>query len=201
MELSETLEAITPAYAPPEVFHRQPPTEYGDVYSLGATLYALLADGRRGPERHADIVDMFERQDEPIERIPGVDDEFMDLLLAALADVPTDRPSAAQFRDRLSALTLARPLHNGSAARRQRVGINGLPGRVDRRPGRRPDYADVRCVAGGAAAGHRVRVGAAGAAAGNKPPPEELTVDPETGAGRIGYWILVARGGDPGRRA
>ena len=42
MELSETLEAITPAYAPPEVFHRRPPTEAGDVYSLGATLYAVL---------------------------------------------------------------------------------------------------------------------------------------------------------------
>ena len=42
MELSETLEALTPAYAPPEAFDEQPPTEYGDVYSLPATLYALL---------------------------------------------------------------------------------------------------------------------------------------------------------------
>ena len=37
------MEAITPAYAPPEVFHRRPPTESGDVYSLAATLYALLS--------------------------------------------------------------------------------------------------------------------------------------------------------------
>ena len=42
MGLSETIDAITPAYAPPEVFRRQPLTEYGDVYSLAATLYALL---------------------------------------------------------------------------------------------------------------------------------------------------------------
>ena len=43
MGLSETIEAITPAYAPPEVFRQQPLTEYGDVYSLAATLYALLS--------------------------------------------------------------------------------------------------------------------------------------------------------------
>ncbi len=43
MELSETFEAITPAYAPPEVFQRKPPTEAGDVFSLAATLYAMLA--------------------------------------------------------------------------------------------------------------------------------------------------------------
>jgi serine/threonine protein kinase len=42
--LSETVEAITPAYAPPEVFAKKPVTEYADVYSLAATLYAA---GRR----------------------------------------------------------------------------------------------------------------------------------------------------------
>ena len=106
MGLSETIEAITPAYAPPEVFRRQPLTEYGDVYSLAATLYALLS-GR--PPRALDgktpsIAEVMELQQEPIARIPGVDPKFMDVLLAGLADVPTDRPSAAQFRDRLAAL-------------------------------------------------------------------------------------------------
>ena len=101
MELSETLEAITPAYAPPEVFHRRPPTEAGDVYSLGATLYAVLS-GRppRWPETGTpNLVDMFERLEEPIERIPGVDDELMDTLLAAMASRPgatgRRRPSSA----------------------------------------------------------------------------------------------------------
>ena len=42
-ELSVTMEALTPAYAPPEMFHSHPATESGDVYSLAATLYALLA--------------------------------------------------------------------------------------------------------------------------------------------------------------
>ena len=74
MELSETLEAITPAYAPPEVFQRKPPTESGDVYSLAATLYALLPGGRRAGRSLAPRpIDMCERQDEPIEPIPEVD--------------------------------------------------------------------------------------------------------------------------------
>ena len=109
MGLSETLDAITPAYAPPEVFRREPFTEYGDVYSLAATLYALL-NGR--PPRELDgktpsIDEIMDLQQKPIARIPGVDPKFMDQLLAALADVPTDRPSAAQFRDRLAALSLS----------------------------------------------------------------------------------------------
>jgi hypothetical protein len=117
MELNETLEAITPAYAPPEVFHRKPPTKAGDVYSLGATLYAMLA-GR--PPRWPDdgtpnIIAMFERLGEPIDRIPGVDDDFMDVLLVSLASDPGDRPSAAEFRDRLKALTLGAPAVNGKA--------------------------------------------------------------------------------------
>jgi serine/threonine protein kinase len=111
MELSETIEAITPAYAPPEVFSGKQPTEFGDVYSLAATLYALLA-GRapRWPESDApSIADVMERQHEPIERIARISRPFMDLLAAGLADDPADRPSAAQFRDRLKALDLTPP--------------------------------------------------------------------------------------------
>ncbi len=108
-ELSETIDAVTPAYAPPEVIHRQPATEFGDVYSLAATLYALLS-GR--PPRVTDskppsIAEIMERQQEPIARIPGVDEHFMDLILEALADTPTARPTAARFRDQLTALELA----------------------------------------------------------------------------------------------
>jgi hypothetical protein len=118
MELSETFEtAITPAYAPPEAFNRRPPTQAGDVYSLAATLYAVLA-GRppRWPDDGTpDLVQMVERLKDPIERIPGVDDEFMDALLDAMGSDPCGRPSAAHFRDRLQALTLGAPRTNGSA--------------------------------------------------------------------------------------
>ena len=102
------MEAITPAYAPPEVFDRKTPTEFGDVYSLAATLYALLAGHPpRWPCPQAPTVaEMTERLSEPIEPIPEIKRPFMDLLMSALADEPTDRPTAAQFRDRLRALEL-----------------------------------------------------------------------------------------------
>ncbi|NBM20759.1 serine/threonine-protein kinase, partial [Streptomyces sp. GC420] len=41
-ELSVTREALTPAYAPPEAFRMTEPAPAGDVYSLAATVYALL---------------------------------------------------------------------------------------------------------------------------------------------------------------
>ncbi len=108
LDHGEGMEAITPAYAPPEVFLRKTPTEFGDVYSLAATLYALLAGHPpRWPSPKAPTVaEMMERLSEPVERIPEVKRPFMDLLMAGLADEPTDRPTAAQFRDRLRALEL-----------------------------------------------------------------------------------------------
>jgi serine/threonine protein kinase len=108
--LSETVEAITPAYAPPEVFAKKPLTEYADVYSLAATLYAVLSGH---PPRWSDtkeapsIAEIMKRQKTPIRRIPGVDKAFMDALLGAMAENPEDRPTAAQFRDQLGALTLS----------------------------------------------------------------------------------------------
>jgi hypothetical protein len=111
--LSETVEAITPAYAPPEVFAKKPLTEYADVYSLAATLYAVLSG--RAPRwsettETPSIPEIIKRQRSPIKRIPGVDKAFMDVLLNAMAADPEDRPTAAQFRDQLSALNLTTKL-------------------------------------------------------------------------------------------
>ena len=111
--LSETVEAITPAYAPPEVFAKQPVTEYADVYSLAATLYAVLSGhAPRWSEtmEMPSIPEMIKRQKNPIKRIPGVDKGFMDALLHAMAENPVDRPTASQFRDQLSALNLSTKL-------------------------------------------------------------------------------------------
>jgi hypothetical protein len=111
--LSETVEAITPAYAPPEVFAKKPVTEYADVYSLAATLYAVLSGhAPRWSEtmEMPSIPEMIKRQKNPIKRIPGVDKAFMDVLLHAMAESPEDRPTAAQFRDQLAALNLSTKL-------------------------------------------------------------------------------------------
>ena len=196
MELSETLEAITPAYAPPEVFHRRPPTEAGDVYSLGATLYAVLS-GRppRWPENGTpNLVDMFERLEEPIERIPGVDDKFMDTLLAAMAHEAGDRPSAAEFHDRLSALTLAAPSSNGSASSAANgLAVNGRAGAgsIDDQAGG-PTTPTSGASPGEPPLDTEFAPTPAGAAGGNMPPPEELTVDPDDRRrSRRGTWILA----------
>ena len=111
--LNETVEAITPAYAPPEVFAKQPVTEYADVYSLAATLYAVLSGhAPRWSEtmEMPSIPEMIKRQKNPVKRIPGVDKPFMDVLLHAMADNPENRPTASQFRDQLAALNLSTKL-------------------------------------------------------------------------------------------
>ncbi len=116
MELEETLEALTPAYAPPEAFAPHSPTKSGDVYSLAATLYALLCGhapravdpGDADPDMTAAQVVMA-HLDDPVERLPDVDPGFMDVLVQALDDDPTARPTAAGLRDALAALPLGAP--------------------------------------------------------------------------------------------
>ena len=111
--LREAVEAITPAYAPPEVFAKKPVSEYADVYSLAATLYAVLSGHAPRWSETMDlpsIPEMVKRQKNPIKRIPGVDKAFMDVLLNAMVENPEDRPTAAQFRDQLSALNLSTKL-------------------------------------------------------------------------------------------
>ncbi len=98
------LEGITPAYAPVEALHRQPATEFSDVYQLAATLYALL--GGRSPHfagsGTSSLPELIERHKEPVPPIPGVDPDLMAVVLSGLSENPAERPTAAQFRDRLA---------------------------------------------------------------------------------------------------
>ena len=108
-DVSVTMEALTPAYAPREVLYQRPPSEYGDVFSLAATLYALLG-GK--PPRWPDsgtpsLPEIFEMQNKPVERLPGVDPQLMDVLMNALVDDVDARPTAAEFRDQLAAVDFA----------------------------------------------------------------------------------------------
>ena len=108
-EVSVTRESLTPAYAPPEAFELTEPSAAGDVYSLAATLYALLS-GRppRFPEGgvvNLAVVVALHRL--PIPDIPGVPPELTALLRQAMATDPGQRtPSVAALRDALIDLHL-----------------------------------------------------------------------------------------------
>jgi serine/threonine protein kinase len=103
---SITLDVLTPAYAPPEMFRYAPPSPAADVYALCATLYALMRgrpprwrdDVNPGP---ASVADMF---GEPIQDVPGVPGELMALLHSGMANDSHRRPTAVQLRDALLAL-------------------------------------------------------------------------------------------------
>lgn len=151
-EIAATLEALTPAYAPREVIYGEAPTEASDVYSLAATLYALLCGkAPRYPEgRQPTLLELIELQDEPIERLPAVDREFMDLLLKALSDNPAERPTAAEFSTALAALKLPRDGdHPAAGDRIDRVAVPVIKGRrrspAERNPS--PIESDRRRVA------------------------------------------------------
>ena len=98
----------TPGYAPPEGLRMQPATESGDVFSLGATLYALSTGGP--PPRvdaasgHEPTVEMDESPGAPAS---DIDQRLMSVMMTALSSDPTVRPTAAEFRDQLAGL--ARP--------------------------------------------------------------------------------------------
>jgi serine/threonine protein kinase len=101
---SVTLAALTPAYAPPEAFRHDPPTPQSDIYSLAATIYALLS-GRppRFPDDHQpSLPEIVRYLDEPIPDLQGVPPELTAVLRRGMASDPAQRhPNAAALRDDL----------------------------------------------------------------------------------------------------
>ncbi|NUT52389.1 MAG: serine/threonine protein kinase, partial [Saccharothrix sp.] len=116
-ESSASLTALTPAYAAPEAFRQETPTERADIYALGATLYALLSGRpprfpRTGEPNLTEIIRMHDR---PLPGIVGVPDDLMAVLAKALSADPAHRhASAAEFRDALAALDLTPASPSGS---------------------------------------------------------------------------------------
>jgi Protein kinase domain len=105
-EQTASREALTPAYSSPEMFRGEEPTVLTDVYSLAATLYALLAG--RPPRFAADgrrpgLATIMSLHDRPVEDVPGTPPELMALLRAGLSPDPRARPqSAVELRDALT---------------------------------------------------------------------------------------------------
>ena len=105
---SITLDVLTPAYAPPEVFRYAPPSPAGDVYALCATLYALMhgKPARWREDRAPSLVSLVDMFAEPIAALPGTPPELMELLRVGMANDDGARPTAAQLRDALAALRI-----------------------------------------------------------------------------------------------
>jgi serine/threonine protein kinase len=105
---SVTRDALTPAFAPPESFRAEEPSPAADVYSMAATLYALMAG--RPPHFPASgespgMWAILARHGQQVEDVPGAPARMMDILQACLDADPSRRlPSAASLRDELAAL-------------------------------------------------------------------------------------------------
>ncbi|WP_306211182.1 serine/threonine-protein kinase [Actinoplanes sp. RD1] len=103
---SVTLEVLTPAYAPPEMFSHANPSGAVDVYALCATLYAVMAG--RPPRWESDrspslitLMDLFNR---PIPDLDGVPPALTEVLRYGMANDPRARPTAEQLREMLGQL-------------------------------------------------------------------------------------------------
>jgi len=105
---SVTLEVLTPAYAPPEMFRHDNPSGAVDVYALCATLYAVMRgrpprwDGDRSPSLLS-LMDLFHK---PIPDLPGVPRALTDLLRYGMTNDPLSRPTAQQLLDLLTKVEL-----------------------------------------------------------------------------------------------
>ncbi|HEU4346689.1 MAG TPA: protein kinase, partial [Actinoplanes sp.] len=103
-----TLEVLTPAYAPPETFSHDVPSAAVDVYSLCATLYAVMhgRPPRWDTDRSPSLIGLMELFRRPIPDLPGIPLALTDVLRHGMANEPKDRPTAEDLRGMLSSLRL-----------------------------------------------------------------------------------------------
>jgi serine/threonine protein kinase len=107
-DTSTTLEVLTPAYAPPEMFNHAEPSGAVDVYSLCATLYAVMRGRppRWDSDRSPSLIGLVELFGKPVVDIPGIPPSLTDVLRYGMANEPGNRPTAEQLRDMLADLDL-----------------------------------------------------------------------------------------------
>ena len=107
-DASVTLEVLTPAYAPPETFGHVPPSAAVDVYSLCATLYAVMhgRPPRWDTDRSPSLITLVELFRRPIPDLPGIPAPLTDVLRYGMANEPAARPTAEELRELLNGLRL-----------------------------------------------------------------------------------------------
>jgi serine/threonine protein kinase len=105
---SVTLEVLTPAYAPPEMFRHDNPSGAVDVYALCATLYAVMCGRppRWETDRSPSLITLMDLFHQPIPDLPRVPPTLTEVLRYGMANDPLSRPTAEQLRDLLTKLDL-----------------------------------------------------------------------------------------------
>jgi serine/threonine protein kinase len=109
LDWSQSLEQLTPRHAPPEILIGEQPTPQADIYSLGSTLYTMLA-GRSpfaGPADEAPLRYQRRVLQDPVPALVRTDvpADLRWILDVALAKDPAQRfGSAEEMRDALKAV-------------------------------------------------------------------------------------------------
>ena len=183
-----TLECLTPDFAPPEAFMLSRPGPEGDVWSMGAVLFALLTGRgpRRGPDgAHRSLPEIVRSLEDPLNLDdPRVPPQLMGLLEATLAPEPEDR--LHDGKELTQALARAR-----RELGRGRVTVGGPVTTV------RLAEAGLAGPAGPAAlpaaAGGGATTVAGGAAVAPGAPSSALAVDAARGMGGTSSTVVTAR--------
>jgi len=112
VEATARSDALTPYHAAPEILEGRPPTPASDVYSLGSTLYQLLA-GRPAHQQEAEgaigpLLLRVLNEEPPDIAHPDVTPSVMAVIRQAMARRPEDRfGGALPFGERLQSLQVA----------------------------------------------------------------------------------------------
>ncbi|GAA2874311.1 serine/threonine-protein kinase [Pseudonocardia halophobica] len=118
--------AGTPAFLAPEVARGQEPTSASDVFALGATLYAAV-EGEPPFGLDDNAYALLHKVATGAVRPPENAGPLTALLMRLLSNEPTDRPTAAQARDALTAISGSASA-SGAAAATAPVTTRVLPG-------------------------------------------------------------------------
>jgi serine/threonine protein kinase len=100
--------AYTVVHAAPEILEGKAGTAAADIYSLGSTLYTLLAGqapfAREASTGLAPLVARILRNDLPVIERPGIPPELEQLLHRSMAARPQDRPTSGELGASLTSL-------------------------------------------------------------------------------------------------